>query len=93
MALASFLDWNINEDITVLSVFQTTPTETGYSVVSIDTDGDGIPGTAMNNDPYLGQTAVFSGDFYIAPLPVPASIWLLGSDILGIIGLVRIKIL
>ena len=96
MAAGTFFDWDVNEDIAVLAVFQTAPTATGFSAVSVDSDADGKPGTAMNNGPFDGQTPAFNGDMTCQscgeappPVPVPAAVWLFGSGLLGLVGVAR----
>ena len=43
-------------------------------------------------DPYLGKTFFVSGgpgDEFTPPVPLPAAVWLLGSGLLGLIGIGR----
>ncbi len=94
MAAGTFFDWSVNDDIAVLAVFQASPTATGFDVASVDTDGDGVPGTAMNNGPFNGQTPEFSGamtcqDCAPPAIPVPAAVWLFGSGLIGLVGVAR----
>ena len=95
MAAGTFFDWDVNEDIAVLAAFQTAPTATGFTADSIDTDGDGRPGTAMNNGPFDGQTPAFNGVMTCQnctpppAVPVPAAVWLFGSGLLGLVGVAR----
>ena len=92
MAAGTFFDWSVNDDIAVLAVFQTAPAAGGFTAVSVDSDADGSPGTAMNNGPFDGQTPAFSGTMTCqncAPVPVPAAVWLFGSGLLGLVGVAR----
>ena len=87
-----FFDWSTNLDIPVLAVMQVVndPMVDGFmQVVSVDTDGDGVPGTAMLTAPFPGQQPSFSG--VMTPVPVPAAVWLLGSGLLGLVGVARRK--
>ena len=93
MAAGTFFDWSVNNDIAVLAVFQTSPTATGFTAVSVDSDGDGVPGTAMNNGPFTNQTPAFNGDMTcqscVPEVPIPAAVWLFGSGLLGLVGVAR----
>jgi hypothetical protein len=57
--------------------------------VSVDTnmDGDNYSGTQMIDGPFVGQSA----NFNVQGVPVPAAAWLLGSGLLGLIGVARRK--
>ncbi|VAW52557.1 hypothetical protein MNBD_GAMMA06-456 [hydrothermal vent metagenome] len=52
-------------------------------------DGSGIPGAAMIDGPFGG----FKANFNIGPkvVPVPAAVWLMGSGLLGLVGVARRK--
>ena len=52
-------------------------------MISMDVDGDGIPGARMVDGPFPGESANF------APVPVPAAAWLFGSGLLGLVGVAR----
>lgn len=87
----TFFDWNGNYDIPVLFVLQSQEggnLQTGLQFVSIDSDGSGVPGHAMNNaSPYTGQTIAISA----STVPVPSAVWLFGSGLIGLIGVARRK--
>jgi len=101
MAAGVFFDWTTNIDIPVLAVMQVTGQGVDAAgnvymdIVSVDADGDGVPGTAMQTDPFPGQTPAFSGrlicsDCVATPeIPVPAAVWLFGSGLLGLAGVAR----
>jgi len=93
-ATGLFLDWSVNNDIPVLSVFQITndPSVDGFmNVFSVDSDGDGVPGTAMLTAPFPNQTPSWSGTLtpMVSAVPVPAAVWLFGSGLLGLVGFGR----
>ena len=93
-AAHTFFDWSTNLDIPVLAVLQVTsgnPMTGPATVVSVDSDGDGTPGTAMVTNPFPGQTPSFAGTIVPAAVPVPAAVWLFGSGLLGLVGVARRK--
>jgi hypothetical protein len=57
-----------------------------WELTSADGNGDGIPGipTAVG-----GPTAGFNYSFNIQPIPLPSAVWLLGSGLLGLLGMAR----
>ena len=98
-------NWNGNNniDVSVLwnpnGVFGTTAAQqslTGTAVwnaVSIDGDGNGSPGIKMALG---GPFANFQANFNLngitpAAVPLPAAVWLLGSGLLGLVGVARRK--
>lgn len=87
-AAGLYFDWSVNTNIPVLAVFERVGNT--LSVVPVDSDGDGSPGTAMVTSPFPGQTAAFSG-VIVPEVPVPAAAYLLGSGLLGVIGVARRK--
>lgn len=100
-AAGLFFDWSGNEDIPILSVLQITTQgfdasgNAYWDIVSVDADGDGVPGVKMKNAPNIGQTIAFSGRLIctdcpmVNPVPVPAAAWLFGSGLLGLAGFAR----
>jgi hypothetical protein len=61
-------------------------------VVALDGDGDGIPGNAMTSGPFPGLTPAFYGTLTGQyAVPIPATAWLFGSGLLGMIGIARRK--
>ena len=101
MAAGVFFDWTTNIDIPVLAVMQivgqgvTADGKAYMDIISVDADGDGVPGVAMQTDPFPGQTPSFSGRLICqdcpppAPVPVPAAVWLFGSGLIGLAGVAR----
>jgi hypothetical protein len=89
----TYFDWSVNIDIPVLAVLQVTsgnPLTGPATVVSVDSDGDGTPGTAMITSPFPGQTPAFSGEMVpVSAVPIPAAVWLFGSGLLGLVGVAR----
>lgn len=100
-AAGLFFDWSGNADIPILAVLQITAQgvdangNSFLDIVSVDADGDGVPGVAMKNTPNAGQTIAFSGRLIctdcpiVNPVPVPAAVWLFGSGLLGLAGFAR----
>ena len=62
---------------------------TQWLFTATDPDGDGVPGSSMIDGPFKGFNAAFN----IRPqvVPVPAAAWLMGSGLLGLIGIARRK--
>ena len=100
-------NWGSNQNIDVVVLWdangvfgnnagQQTLTGTAeWDSVSVDGDGDGIPGTGM---PAGGPFADFNANFNLngitpaegpAVIPVPAAVWLLGSGLVGLVGVAR----
>ena len=63
--------------------------QTEWLFASTDLDGDGVPGSSMVDGPFVG----FNANFNLRPqvVPVPAAAWLMGSGLLGLIGVARRK--
>ena len=78
-----------NCDIPVVALFQMTPTGNPgeYSVVTLDGDNSGTPGTAMTGGPFIGFSPTFTGTATV--VPIPAAAWLFGSGLLGMVGVAR----
>ena len=86
--------WNANGVFGNSAVQQTLTGTKVWSAVSIDGDGNGIPGIAMNGGgPFGGFNANFNlnGITPTNAVPVPAAVWLLGSGLLGLVGVARRK--
>jgi hypothetical protein len=62
-------------------------TDTVYDLVSIDGDGDGIPGIRMIDGPFIN----FSANFNLREVPTPPAILLFSPGLLGLIGIARRK--
>ena len=87
-------DWNVNlfsADI----LWEITETGSGIaSVVTLDGDLDGLPGTAFTEGPFTGFSMIVDGNLIKqqAPVPVPAAVWLFASGVIGLFGFSRRKI-
>jgi hypothetical protein len=79
---SSCYDWEI--------LWEITQTGDTASVLTVDTDTDGILGTAMIAGPYPGFTHQINGTL-TAIVPVPAAVWLFSSGLVGLIGVARRK--
>ena len=92
-AAGVIFDWSVNNDIPVLAVMNTDtfdPATGVMTVSSVDTDGDGAPGTQMLVGPFPGQTPSFGGTLTpVSAIPVPAAVWLFGSGLVGLAGVAR----
>ena len=99
-------DWNANNNIDVSIVWnangvfgndaaQQTLTGTKmWNAVSVDGDGNNIPGIKMQpGGPFANFNANFNlnGITPTSAVPVPAAVWLLGSGLLGLVGVARRK--
>ena len=96
-------DWNGNANIDVSvvwnanGIFGTTPSQqtlTGaaiWNAVSVDGNGDGIPGIKTQpSAPIAGYSFNFNlNGITPAAVPLPPAIWLLGSGVLGLLGFSR----
>lgn len=84
--------WTATTGIDVFIVWDLVPTGTpgSFSWVSSDIDGDDTPGLGMVDGPFPGFSANFN---FEAPapsaVPVPAAAWLLGSGLMGLVGVAR----
>jgi len=62
---------------------------TEWMFTSTDFDGDGVPGSSMVDGPFTGFNANFNIRAEVSAVPVPASLWLMGSGLLGLFGVLR----
>lgn len=81
-------NWNGNLNIPVTMGWAMS--NTGY-MTTLDLDGDGILGSPMVSGPFAGFNATFEGQAMPSAVPVPAAAWLLGSGLLGLVGVSRRK--
>ncbi|HQU17212.1 MAG: hypothetical protein B7Z74_00915 [Deltaproteobacteria bacterium 21-66-5] len=97
-------NWNGNNNIDVAVVWdangvfgnssQQSLSGTGvWNAVSVDGNGDGVPGIPMvAGGPFAGFNANFNlNGITPAPVPIPAAVWLFGSGLLGLVGVGRRK--
>ena len=85
-AVGTLFDWSTSVDIPVLAVFDCTTTP-GTCTGVADTAGG-----AMQTGPFAGATPAFNGTGTltpVSPVPVPAAVWLMGSGLLGLVGVAR----
>ena len=73
-------DWS-NTTTGIVQVWDTTP-EGGF--YPTDWDGDGIPGGMLIQGPFEGFSFTFQ-----SAVPVPPAVWLLGSGLVGLLGVAR----
>lgn len=85
--------WNANGVFGNNAAQQTLTGTAVWNSVSIDGNGDGIPGTPMvAGGPFAGFNANFNlNGITPAAVPLPAAVWLLGSGLLGMVGVARRK--
>jgi hypothetical protein len=76
-------------DIAILQIFDCSDTVNCIGVNNDLTHPD-VPGSEMVNGPFIGQHLTFSGSA-VAPVPIPAAVWLFGSGLIGLIGMARRK--
>ena len=93
-------NWGVVADIDVINVWDvTTTTVLNDTYTSTDVIGgsttngagsctDGIRGCGMIDGAFAGFNANFD---FVAPVPVPAAVWLFGSGLLGLVGVARRK--
>ena len=86
-AVGTLFDWSTSVDIPVLAVFDCA------SVPGTCTGINTTPGGSMQTGPFAGATPAFNGTGDLnpktPPIPVPAAIWLMGSGLLGLVGVAR----
>ena len=73
---------------TVVNVWDVTVVDGKRYYTSTDWDGDGIQGGKMIDGALPGFSVYFD---MVAPVPVPAAVWLFGSGLLGLMGLAHRK--
>ena len=86
VAAGTFFDWSGNNGIPVLTIYDCT---TGGAPNSCT--GNSLP---MATAPFPGQQPGFNGttttDFPVSGVvPVPAAVWLMGSGLIGLVGVAR----
>ena len=82
-------DWGVTTDIDVINVWDVTDNGDGtFSYFSTDVDSDGVRGLGMIDGAFPGFNANFD---FTAAVPVPAAVWLLGSGLIGLVGVARRK--
>ena len=85
-------DWSVNADIQVTVPMGVTMNGDGsIDFITLDGNGDGIPGLPMDNGPFVSFNAAFLGTATPSAVPVPAAVWLFGSGLLGLVGVARRK--
>jgi len=85
--------WGPSSGIDVFNVWDVTDNGDNTSTwTSTDIDSNGILGLGMVDGPFQGFSANFN---FVAPnaavIPVPAAVWLLGSGLIGLVGVARRK--
>jgi hypothetical protein len=83
-------DWGVVTGIDVINVWDVVgDTYTSTDVIATTPAGpDGILGLSMIDGAFVGFNANFD---FVAPVPVPAAVWLFGSGLLGLVGVARRK--
>ena len=83
IAVGTLFDWSTSIDIPVLAVFDCT------SVPGTCTGVNTTAGGGMQTGPFAGATPAFNGTGNLSAVPVPAAAWLMGSGLLGLVGVAR----
>ena len=81
-------NWGANADIDVVNVWDVVGSSYTSTDVLEGAGGDGILGLGMIDGAFVGSSANFD---FVAPVPVPAAVWLFGSGLLGLVGVARRK--
>ena len=81
VAMGILFDWNTSSGIPVLNILNADGS-------GVDIDGDGTLGTTMAAGPFAGSPVGFAGTA-ISAVPVPAAVWLMGSGLVGLVGVAR----
>ena len=79
VAVGIMFNWNGQNEIAVLEIFD---------CAANFCQGNGV---SMANGPFAGSVAIFSGtgSANVPEVPVPAAVWLMGSGLLGLVGVAR----
>ena len=77
--------WSTTTGIDVLMIWNVATSGGMTTYTMTDPDGNGIMGTGMIDGPFVG----FNANFNMSAVPVPAAVWLLGSGLLGLVGVAR----
>ena len=80
VAMGILFDWNVTTGIPVLNIVNADGS-------GVDIDGDGTLGTVIADGPFSAPMG-FAG-VAVSEVPVPAAVWLLGSGLLGLVGVAR----
>ena len=83
IAVGTFFDWNGNEDIAVLAIFDCN--DVAGTCTGVNTN----PDQGMQTGPFVGAAPAFNGQGNLSAVPVPAAVWLMGSGLLGLVGVAR----
>ena len=84
-AVGVYFNWNGNNDIAVLAVF-----ECAAGVCSGAATGEaGYTFGGMQTAPFLNAAPLFNGTGDVSAVPVPAAVWLFGSGLVGLAGVAR----
>ena len=94
VAFGLSFDWSVNLGIPVLAIFDCGAGTTGSTCTGTGGTGPngGVP---MQTNPFPGQDPAFNGFISAGSIdstpevPVPAAAWLLGSGLLGLVGVAR----
>ena len=89
VAWGLYFDWSMSNPPPVLNIMDCD--ENGNGQIETGELCTGI-GTPMQSGPFIGQAPSFNG-VVTSVVPVPASVWLLGSGLLGLLGLFRGRVL
>ncbi|MCK5003174.1 MAG: VPLPA-CTERM sorting domain-containing protein [Gammaproteobacteria bacterium] len=79
-----FFDWSVNTNLPVDAMWDVTDNGDGsMTVASVST-------TILATSPaFPGFHPTFTGSLGVAAVPVPAAVWLMGSGLIGLVGVAR----